>query len=150
MRQYLFILSLLMACTLCNGLHAQDKGMANEGNVIPMDHEMFIKEVFDYTNAEEWKYQGRMPAIIDLYADWCGPCRMVAPILQQLAQEYKGKIIVYKVNTDQERKLAGAVGIQSLPTILLIPAEGQPQVIVGAADKDTFKKAIETVLLKQQ
>ena len=137
-------------CAISGTLHAQGNApQPGKGAVIPMDNAMFIKEIFDYTAHQEWKYQGSLPAVIDFYADWCGPCRMVAPILQELAQEYKGKITVYKVNTDQERELASAAGIQSLPTILLIPMEGQPQIIVGAADKNTFRKAIETVLLKK-
>ncbi len=150
MRQALFILFLAIGL-FPNEIHAQDNAPSTRstGSVIPMSHEMFLKEIFDYTASTEWKYQGNMPAIIDFYADWCGPCRMVAPILQQLAKEYEGKIIVYKVNTDKERELAAAAGISSLPTILLIPTEGTPQVIVGAADKETFKKAIDTVLLKK-
>lgn len=118
------------------------------GKVIAMDREMFVKEVFDYTqNTNEWKFEGKKPAIIDFYATWCGPCRHVAPILKELAEQYKDQIVIYKVDTDKEKELSTAMGIQSLPTILFIPMNGQPQVLVGAADKATFERAIREVLL---
>lgn len=122
-----------------------------EPTVIPMNKQMFLDKVFDYTSgATEWKYSGKKPAVIDFYATWCGPCRMVAPILKDLAKEYGDSIVIYKVDTDKERELAGAMGIQSLPTIVFIPKSGQPQVIVGAADKATFRKAIDEVLLNKK
>ena len=115
-----------------------------------MNKQMFLDKVFDYTTgATEWKYQGDKPCVIDFYATWCGPCRMVAPILKDLAKEYGDSIVIYKVDTDKEKELAMAMGIQSLPTIVFIPQTGQPQVIVGAADKATFKRAINEVLLKK-
>ena len=89
------------------------------------------------------------PAVIDFYATWCGPCRMVAPLLKSLAKEYKDQIVVYKVDTDKQKELSAAMGIQSLPTIIFIPKTGQPQIIIGAANKTTFRKAIEEVLLKE-
>lgn len=116
-----------------------------------MNKQMFLDKVFDYTSgATEWKYSGEKPAVIDFYATWCGPCRMVAPILKDLAKEYGDSIVIYKVDTDKERELAGAMGIQSLPTIVFIPKSGQPQVIVGAADKATFRRAIDEVLLNKK
>lgn len=122
-----------------------------ETSVIQMNKQMFIDNVFDYTSgATEWKYKGDKPAVIDFYATWCGPCRMIAPILKDLAKEYGDSIVVYKVDTDKERELSGAMGIQSLPTIVFIPKTGQPQVIVGAADKATFKRAIDEVLLNKK
>lgn len=122
-----------------------------KGEVIPMDKQMFIEKVFDYTaGSTEWKYQGDKPAVIDFYATWCGPCRMVAPLLKSLAKEYKEQIVVYKVDTDRQKELAASMGIQSLPTIVFIPMKGQPQIIVGAADKGTFRRAIEEVLLKEK
>ena len=116
-----------------------------------MNKEMFLEKVFDYTTgATEWKYLGNKPAVIDFYATWCGPCRMVAPILKDLAKEYGDKIFIYKVDTDKEKELSMAMGIQSLPTIVFIPINGQPQVIVGTADKATFKRAIDEVLLNKK
>lgn len=144
MKKFLFIALLV---SLTTTLFAQKA--ATEGTVIQMDNNMFIEKIFDYkSNAEEWKFKGNKPVIIDFYATWCGPCRRVAPILQELAKEYKGKVTIYKVDTDKERELAQNMGIQSLPTILFIPAKGKPQAMVGAADKETFKKAIEDYLLK--
>lgn len=96
-----------------------------------------------------WKYKGEKPAVIDFYATWCGPCRMVAPLLKSLAKEYKDRIAVYKVDTDKQKELSAVMGIQSLPTIIFIPKTGQPQIIIGAANKATFRKAIEEVLLKE-
>ena len=122
-----------------------------EGNVIEMDETMFLTHVFDYTdkNATEWKYKGDKPCIIDFYATWCGPCKMIAPTLKDLAKEYKESIYVYKVDVDKQKRLAGAMGIQSMPTIVFIPIKGQPQIIVGAAGKDTFHRAVKEVLLKK-
>ena len=119
--------------------------------VVEMNKQMFLDKVFDYTTgATEWKYKGDKPAVIDFYATWCGPCRMVAPILKDLAKEYGDSIVVYKVDTDKEKELSMAMGIQSLPTIVFIPTSGQPQVIVGAADKATFRRAIDEVLLNKK
>lgn len=146
--------ALLAAFALTGSTYAQTGKQGNateQGKVVQMDKQMFIDNVFDYTGGTtDWKYKGGKPAIIDFYATWCGPCRMVAPILKNLAEEYKEQITVYKVDTDKEKELSAAMGIQSLPTIVFIPKEGQPQIIVGAADKATFKKAIEEVLLKEK
>lgn len=121
------------------------------GTVIPMDETLFRERVFDYTDrgAAEWKYRGELPAVIDFYASWCGPCRQVAPLLKELAKEYEGRIVVYKVDTDAQPELSTALGIRSLPTIFFIPRTGQPQYIVGATGKDTLRRAIEEVLLKE-
>lgn len=107
----------------------------------------FKDKVFDYTAEQEWKYKGTLPAIIDFYADWCGPCKMVAPVLEELATEYEGKLIIYKVDTEKEMELSGVFGIQSIPTFLFIPAEGQPMMQPGALPKKTFKQVIEEELL---
>lgn len=110
----------------------------------------FLKKVVDYeSNPKEWKYLGDKPAIVDFYASWCGPCKMVAPILEELAKEYKDDIVVYKVNTENEQELAGAFGIRSIPTILFIPMKGDPQVIMGAQPKPELKNIIENFLLKK-
>ncbi|AEJ60402.1 thioredoxin [Spirochaeta thermophila DSM 6578] len=108
--------------------------------------EDFKEKVFDYENETEWKYKGDVPAIIDFYADWCGPCKMVAPILEEIADEYEGKLVVYKVNTDEEQELAMVFGIQSIPSILFIPVEEQPQLAVGAIPREVFDQAIKEVL----
>ncbi|MBQ8889030.1 MAG: thioredoxin [Bacteroidaceae bacterium] len=140
------ITSILIVFAFVANSCAQTKN--EEASVIPMNKQMFLDNVFDYTTgATEWKYKGDKPAIIDFYATWCGPCRMVAPILKDLAKEYSDSIIVYKVDTDKEKELAAAMGIRSLPTIVFIPQTGQPQVMVGAAEKETFRRAIEEVLL---
>lgn len=154
MKKALLIVTLVMAGIVnyaCahGGGGEEKKNTVSTGEVVQMNKDMFIKNVFDYTKQKEWKYAGAKPIIIDFYADWCGPCRRVAPIMKELASEYKDQITVYKVDTDKEKELAGAMGIQSLPTIVFIPVEGQPQVIMGAADKATFKKAVDDVLLKK-
>ena len=111
--------------------------------------ETFLEKVFNYEQNKEWKYTGDKPCIIDFYADWCGPCKMVAPILEELAEEYKGKINIYKVDTEDQQELAGIFGIRSIPSLLFCPKEGAPQMAMGALPKDTFKKAIEDILLKK-
>jgi len=109
----------------------------------------FKEKVFDYENAGgEWKYLGDRPAIVDFYATWCGPCKKIAPVLEKLAKEYDGKIYVYKVDTDRERELAAAFGIRSIPTLLFIPMEGDPQVAMGALPEETLKEAVDNFLLK--
>lgn len=109
----------------------------------------FKDKVFDYSAEREWKYKGALPAIIDFYADWCGPCRMVAPVLEELAREYEGKLVIYKVDTEKEMELAGVFGIQSIPTFLFIPLEGQPMMQPGAYPKKFFKQVIEEHLVKE-
>jgi thioredoxin 1 len=116
-------------------------------NVVYLTTEEFKNKVFNYTVNKEWKYSGELPAIIDFYADWCGPCKMVAPILQEIAKDYQGKLIVYKVDTESERELASAFGISSIPTLLFVPMTGQPQAAMGALPRQSFDKAIKDVLL---
>lgn len=114
-----------------------------------MEHltqETFRKKVFDYENNKDWKFSGELPCIIDFYADWCGPCKMVAPILEDLAREYEGKIDIYKVDTEQEQDLASMFGIRSIPSLLFVPKDGKPQMAMGALPKDAFKDAIKSVL----
>ncbi|NLI23486.1 MAG: thioredoxin [Bacteroidales bacterium] len=108
--------------------------------------ETFKEKVFNYDVNKEWKFEGDKPCLIDFYADWCGPCRMVAPILEELAKEYDGKLNIYKVDTDKEQELAMVFGIQSIPSLLFVPKDGQPQMAMGALPKETFKKAIKDVL----
>ena len=108
--------------------------------------ETFKEKVFDYENNKEWNYEGDKPCIIDFYADWCQPCKMVAPVLEELAGEYEGKLDIYKIDTESEKELAGIFGIQSIPSLLFVPREGQPQMAQGALPKETFEKAFKEVL----
>lgn len=115
---------------------------------IHLTKEEFLKKVANYeANPTEWKYLGDKPAIIDFYASWCGPCKMIAPVLEELAAEYDGQIYVYKVDTEAEQELAAAFQIRSIPSILFVPMVGQPQMAQGAMPKAGFKEAIESVLL---
>jgi thioredoxin 1 len=107
----------------------------------------FKTKVFDFENATEWKYSGELPAIIDFYADWCGPCKMIAPVLEELSNEYEGKLLIYKVDTEVEQELAGLFGIQSIPTLLFIPKDAQPMMQPGALPKNALKQVIEEKLL---
>lgn len=107
----------------------------------------FKEKVFNYDTEKDWKYQGTLPAIIDFYADWCGPCKMVAPVLEELSKEYEGRLVIYKVNTDIEQELSSVFGIQSIPTILFIGSDGEPMMQPGAFPKHVFKKIIEEKLL---
>ena len=115
--------------------------------VVPMTNETFKKLVFNYDKNKEWKFEGNKPAIIDFYADWCPPCRQLSPLVEEIAKEYEGRIDVYKVDTDKEKTLAQALGITNLPTLLFIPAEGKPQMTMGALPKDNLVKAINEILL---
>lgn len=107
----------------------------------------FLEKVFNYEKNTEWKFSGEVPCIIDFYADWCGPCKMVAPLLEELSEEYKGKINIYKVDTETEQELAAVFGIRSIPSILFVPMDDKPQMAQGALPKDALKEAIEKVLL---
>lgn len=126
----------------------QNKPEKKSGEVIAMNKEMFIKDVFDYQASQEWGYKGDKPAIIDLYADWCGPCRLTSPIMKSLAKEYDGKIVIYKVDVDKEKELAALFNATSIPLFVFIPMTGEPQLFRGAADKATYQKAIDEFLLK--
>ncbi len=106
----------------------------------------FKEKVFDFEKNKEWNFKGELPCIVDFYAEWCNPCKMVAPILEELKTEYEGKVDIYKVNTEEQRELSALFGVQSIPTILFIPKKGQPQVSQGAIPKQSFKQAIYEVL----
>ena len=117
-----------------------------------MEHltkETFLKKVFDYENKKEWEFSGELPAIIDFYADWCAPCKMVAPILEELAEEYKGKVNIYKIDTEAEQELAAVFGIRSIPSILFVPKNDKPQMAAGALPKESFVQAINEILLNE-
>lgn len=110
----------------------------------------FLKKVANYEESpDEWKYLGDKPAIIDFYASWCGPCKTIAPILEELAEEYDGQIYIYKIDVDKEQELAGAFGIRSIPALLFVPMNDKPQMANGAMPKTSFEQAIKEVLLQQ-
>ena len=107
----------------------------------------FLNKVFNFEKNKEWKYEGTVPAVIDFWAPWCGPCRMVGPVIEELSKEYAGKVNFYKVNTDEEQELAGAFGIRSIPSLLFVPMTGRPKMTVGALPKEALKQAVEEELL---
>lgn len=125
-----------------------ESGAAQESGKVTALTEAQYKSTVEDFSTEEWKYLGEQPAIVDFYADWCGPCRQMGPVLEEIAKEYAGQIVVYKVNIDNARTLASSYGIRSIPAFLLIPAEGEPQMAVGSMPKAEFKKRIEEALLK--
>lgn len=109
--------------------------------------ETFLEKVFNFEKNKEWKFEGDLPCIIDFYADWCGPCKMVAPILEELSDDYKGKVNVYKIDTEAEQELAAAFGIRSIPSILFVPKNAEPQMAQGALPKHQFEQIIKDVLV---
>lgn len=113
--------------------------------VIHLTTSEFKNKVFDFDKNSEWKFEGQKPAVIDFYADWCGPCKMVAPVLESLSEEYKDRIDIYKVNTENEPVLASAFGIRSIPSLLFIPLNEKPRMATGAMGKDSFKQAFAEI-----
>lgn len=107
--------------------------------------ETFLEKVFDYENNEEWNYKGAVPCIIDFYADWCGPCKMVAPIMEELSKEYSGSVNIYKIDTDEQTELAEIFGIRSIPSVLFCPVSDQPRMAVGAMPKESYIQAIQDI-----
>lgn len=154
-RLALLLIALIFATSSCGSQPTKqqdDKSIKKENNMktIHLTKAEFLTKVADYEQSpKEWKYLGDRPAIIDFYASWCGPCKTIAPILEELAAEYDGKIYIYKINTEQEQELAAAFGIRSIPTLLFVPMEGAPQMAQGAMPKEGFREAIENVLLKK-
>jgi thioredoxin len=137
---------LVTECRADNPVKGETVALAG-GPVTQLTNDTFKKLIFNYVDNKEWKYEGTKPAIIDFYADWCGPCRQLSPLVEELAREYEGKIVVYKVDTDKESVLAQSLGITGLPTLLFIPANGKPQMAVGALPKETLVKAVNEVLM---
>lgn len=138
----------------CNGKQRETEKATNKTEnkmkTIHLSKSDFLTKVANYeTTPNEWKYLGDKPAIVDFYASWCGPCKTIAPILEELAAEYGDQIYIYKVDTEEEQELAAAFGIRSIPTLLFIPMDGEPQMAQGAMPKASFKEAIEKVLLKK-
>ena len=139
------ILAMCLAAIVAN---AQEK--KGESQVKQLTYKEFLHKVWNfesYPNA--FKYKGKLPAVIDFYADWCGPCRRVAPIMEKLATEYDGKLLVYKVNVDQEQDLASVFDVKSIPMVLFIPVEGQPIMQVGAMQESDYRKVVVEQLFKK-
>ncbi len=164
MKKILFIAaSVFLLFAACNNTaknNAADNSQTTGDNTSKTENKMsktihltradFLSKVANYEkNPDEWVYLGDKPCIIDFYADWCGPCKMVAPILDELAEEYDGEIYIYKVDTEAEQQLSADFGIRSIPTILFCPMDEAPQMAQGALPKDAFKQAIDEVLLKK-
>ena len=143
----IFSIVLIIACVTA---FAQEK----ESKVQHITYQDFIKKIWDFEKSPDtFVYKGKTAAIVDFYANWCGPCRRVAPIMEKLAEEYDGRLAVYKVNVDDEKALASAFQVRSIPTVLFIPLEGQPMMQVGALSEQDYKKVVEEKLLgkpKQQ
>ncbi|MCX6270271.1 MAG: thioredoxin [Bacteroidetes bacterium] len=136
----------------CSGNGTAGKGDPGKaGSVanapIQMTKADFIQKVFDYEKNKEWKYKGDVPCIIDFYANWCKPCKMISPYLEEIASTYAGKLRVYKINIDEEKELANAFQIESIPAVLFVPLNGQPQMSVGALPKEEYEKVVTTTLL---
>jgi thioredoxin 1 len=146
----LFIVATYLFVSSCSSA-SPDKGKEDEvkssGTIIHLTDALFKEKVFNYGMNKDWKYEGNKPCIIDFYADWCGPCRKMAPILEEISREYAGKIIIYKVDTQVEQFLTQSMGITGLPTLLFCPMKGKPQASMGAMPKETLIKAINDVLL---
>lgn len=159
MKQKLFMIAFasIVALGACSNIQQKssqkNNSLKTENNMTKTIHLTkadFLAKVANYEqNPDKWEYLGDKPAIIDFYADWCGPCKMVAPILDELAEEYDGQIYIYKIDTEKEQELAAAFGIRSIPTLLFVPINEPPQMAQGALPKDAFKKAIDEVLLKK-
>jgi len=151
MKKFSIPLTLVMVLLLSNchaGNPAKTTVSTNSASkVIVLTNATFKQKVFNYDLNKSWKFEGNLPVIIDFYASWCGPCRVLSPLVEEIAKKYDGKIVVYKVDTDKEQELAQSMGISSLPTLLFIPAKGQPRSSVGAVPNETLEKAVREVLL---
>ena len=123
------------------------KEVNNKVTVVYLTNDSFKQMIYNYEKNKEWKYEGTKPAIIDFYATWCPPCRQLSPLVEEIAREYAGKIVVYKIDTDKERILSQQLGITGLPTLLFIPLKGKPQASMGFIPKETIVKTINNVLM---
>ena len=148
--------AIVLATTACAGNGGENKKSNeptkedNTMEVVSLNKAEFLKKVSDFEdNPNDWKFEGKRPAIVDFYATWCGPCKALHPVLEELSKEYSGKVDIYQIDVDQEKELAAAFGIRSIPTLLLIPMKEEPRITQGALPKDQLKKAIDEFLLKQ-
>ena len=140
------IILALICIAFSANIFAQEK---EETKVINLTYNEFVKKVWNFEkDPNTFKYEGKLPCVVDFYATWCGPCRKVSPIMERIAKEYDGMLIVYKVDVDKEPKLASTFGVRSIPTVLFIPKEGQPSKQVGALSEQQYKQIIENNLLK--
>ena len=145
MRKFFLIAMVILATAFTANAQEEKK----ESQVKQLTYNEFLKKIWNFeNNPNTFIYKGKLPAVVDFYADWCGPCRRVAPIMEKLAEEYDGRLLVYKVNVDQEKDLASAFQVKSIPMLLFIPLEGQPMMQVGALPEEGYKKVIEEQLLK--
>lgn len=148
--------AIVLATTACAGNGGENKKSNeptkedNKMEVVSLNKAEFLKKVYDFeANPNDWKFEGKRPVIVDFYATWCGPCKALHPVLEELSKEYSGKVDIYQIDVDQEKELAAAFGIRSIPTLLLIPMKEEPRITQGALPKDQLKKAIDEFLLKQ-
>jgi len=170
MKKLLFILAVVViSLQSCNAGQAKNNGNENnmketptetvsqnsatDGGTVKLNKAEFLAEVWDYENSpKEWKYKGTKPALIDFYADWCGPCKIASPILEEISKEYAGKVTIYKIDTQVEQELAAVFGISGIPAFLYIPMNGKPSMTSGIArskedTKKMFKENIDSMLL---
>ena len=152
MRRFaIFLFLLAVVSVFCCDVAAQSTRTNIESKTIRLDKAAFLKKVVNFEKSPAvWNYLGDKPAVIDFYADWCGPCRRLAPVLDELAAEYAGKVYVYKVNVDKEKEIAEAFGITSLPTIVFVPVKGNPSAGTGFLPKETLRSAINDLLKEKK